>query len=88
MLHYDKIDLSKGIDLNKSNNSKEYMVCHYWFFNHGFKYEDSVCNNCHDFLIQCADISNIAIVTVKVADYCCIIYSISKSNAIIRKFCA
>ena len=47
MLHYDKIDLSKGIDLNKSNNSKEYMVCHYWFFNQGFNYEDAGCNNCH-----------------------------------------
>ena len=83
MLHYDKIDFSKGIDLTKSSNSKECMVCHYWFFNHGFKYEDSVCNTCHDFLIQWADISNIAIVTVKVAGNCYIIYSISKSNAII-----
>ena len=51
MLHYDKTDLSKGIDPLKSNNSKECMVCHYWVFNHGFKYQDSVCNGWHDLLM-------------------------------------
>ena len=30
MLHFDKIDLSKGIDPPESNNSKEYIICHYW----------------------------------------------------------
>ena len=29
MLYYDGIDLSEGIDFAKSNNSKEYIVCHY-----------------------------------------------------------
>ena len=28
MLHYDKIGLSEGIDLTKSNRSKECMICH------------------------------------------------------------
>ena len=28
MLHYDKIDLSAGIDPAKSNNSKKSIVCH------------------------------------------------------------
>ena len=31
MLYYDKIKVS-GIDVNKSNNSKKYMICHYWYF--------------------------------------------------------
>ena len=30
MLHYDSIDISKGTDLAKSNNSKECMICHYF----------------------------------------------------------
>ena len=34
------IDMSERIDLAKSGGSKECMVCHYWFFNHGFKYQD------------------------------------------------
>ena len=48
MLHYDRIDVSKGIDPTKSNKSRECMICHYFFFNHGFKFQDYVCNGCHD----------------------------------------
>ena len=44
MLYYDETDLSKEIDVCKSNSSKECTVCHYWFFNHGCKFQDSVCN--------------------------------------------
>ena len=40
MLYYDKIDVSEGIVLAKSNSSKECMICHSWFFNHGFKFQD------------------------------------------------
>ena len=46
MLYYDRIDISEGIDLSKSNKSKECLICHYWFFNHGFKFQDCVCNGC------------------------------------------
>ena len=49
MLYYDGIDVSEGIDLAQSNNSKECMICHYWFFNHRFKLQDSVYNGCHVF---------------------------------------
>ena len=48
MLYYDRIDVSKEIDLAKSNNSKECMICHYFFFNHGFEFQYHVCNGCHD----------------------------------------
>ena len=48
MLDYDKTDICKSIDLAKSNNSKQYVICHYWRFNYGFKFQDSVCNGCHD----------------------------------------
>ena len=48
MLCYDRIDISDGVDLVKSNKSKECMIYHYWFFNHGFKLQYSVCNGCHD----------------------------------------
>ena len=42
MLYYGRTGLSEGIDSAKSSGTKECMVCHYWFFNHGFKYQDSV----------------------------------------------
>ena len=51
MLQYQKIDVSEGIDGNKTNASKECELCHYWFFKDiGFKYEEHVCNKCHDLL--------------------------------------
>ena len=81
MLNYDRIDISKGIDLAKSNNSKECMICHYCFFNHGFKFQDFICNGCHVFTMLSVNISNIAIITIKNVDYCCIIHN-SKSKAI------
>ena len=53
MLYYDRIDLGEGIDPAKSNSSNECMVCHCWLFNHGFKFQDYVCNGCHD-ICNCA----------------------------------
>ena len=40
MLYYDETDISKGIDSAKHISNKECMVCHGWFLNHGFKYQD------------------------------------------------
>ena len=66
MLYYNRVDISEGNDLAKSNNNKECMICHYFFFNHGrFKFQDSLCNGCHDLTMLTIDISNIAIITVK-----------------------
>ena len=78
----DTIDLSEGIDLAKSSNSKECVICHYCFFNHGFKFQDYVCHGCHDLTMLSINKSNIAIITVKNVDYHCIIHNISKSEAI------
>ena len=51
MLRYQKIDVSEGIDVDKTSASKECELCHYWFFkDFGFKFEKHVCNKCHDFL--------------------------------------
>ena len=32
MLRYQKINVSEGIDVNKTSESKECELCHYWFF--------------------------------------------------------
>ena len=65
MLYYDIIDISKGNDPAKSNKSKGSVICHYWFFNHGVKFQDYVCNGRHDLSVLCLNMSNIAIITVK-----------------------
>ena len=32
MLEYGRIDISEGIDVNKTNLSKECDICHNWYF--------------------------------------------------------
>ena len=32
MPEYDRIDISEGIDVNKTSASKECDICHFWFF--------------------------------------------------------
>ena len=32
MLEYEKIDISDGIDVNKSDKSKKCMLCYCWYF--------------------------------------------------------
>ena len=49
MLEYDRIDISEGIDVNKTSASKECDICHYWCFKDiGFTYEPYLCNGRHD----------------------------------------
>ena len=56
--------------------------CHYWFVSHGVKFHDSVCNGCYAFTMVNVNISNIAIITIKNVNYCCIIQNTSKSKAV------
>ena len=51
MLEYDRIDISEGVDVNKTSLSKECDICHYWYFKDiAFKYETYLCNGCHDLM--------------------------------------
>ena len=59
---YNKIDISEGIDINKSNKSKECMVCHYWYFlDLNYTYEPKVCNRCRHISMVAYELENIAI---------------------------
>ena len=82
MLHYNRIDIAEGNDPTESNKNKECMICHYWFFNHGFKFQDSVCNGWHTLTILIVNIRNIAIIIIKNVDYHCIIHNIIKPETI------
>ena len=45
MLYFDRIDVLKRIDVNKTRASKEFDICHFWYFlNKGFKLQRNVCN--------------------------------------------
>ena len=83
MLQYQKIDVSKGIDVNKTSASKECELCHYWFFKDvGFKFEKHVCNGCHDLLTMAYSLKNIAILSAKGATFRCVLMRISKNEGL------
>ena len=68
MTYYHRIHVSEEIDVNKTSESKECDIYHYWYFlNKSFKFQPNVCD--------------IAILKIKGSDYRCIISGISKSEA-------
>ena len=83
MLYYDRIGVSKGIDINKTSESKECDICHdLYFLSKGFKFQLYVRNRCHNLLMMSMSLSDIAILNIKGSDYCCIICLICKTEAI------
>ena len=70
MLQSQRIDVSEGIDINKSNKSKECMICHYWYFiDIGFKFQSYACNGYHDLSMKVYDLDDFMILNIKGEDY-------------------
>ena len=69
VFYYGRINLSKGIDVAKSNSNKLCKVCCYWYFRLGFKFQYYICNGCHDLTMLCHTLGNVAIITVKGVGY-------------------
>ena len=70
MRYYDVIDVSEGIDINKTSESKECDICHYWYFlNKVFKFQPDVCNRRHDVLTMSINLSDIDILNINGVDY-------------------
>ena len=75
MLQYEKIDASA---------SKEFMLCRYWYFKDvGFKFKPH-CNKCHDVLTTAYELKSIAKLNVKGVDFRCILWGISRDEAVNR----
>ena len=69
-MEYDQIDISEGIDVNKTSASKERDICHYWYFrNIVFKYEPFLCNGCHDLMQKALIFNDVAIIYDKGSAY-------------------
>ena len=85
MLQYEKSNVSEGIDVNKTNESKECELCHYWIFeNIGFTFEEYVCHRCHDLLTMAYSLKHIAILSAKGTTFKCLLMDISK-NKVLKK---
>ena len=86
MLEYDRIGISEGIHVNKTNLSKEcdyWYYCHYWYFKDtGFKYEQYLCNGCHDLMQKAVSVNNVAILYIKGNAYRIQFWYMNKDDAI------
>ena len=83
MLEYKRIDISEGIDFNKTTLSKECDICHYRYFKDiVLKYEPYLCNGFHDLMQKAMTFDNIAIAYVKRNVYRINFWYMSKDDAI------
>ena len=83
MLYFERINVSKGIDVNRTSESKECDIFLYWYFlNKGFRFQPNVRNRSHGLLMISMNLSDITISNIKIGDYRCIISGISKNEAI------
>ena len=62
-----------------------FELCHYWFFRDiGFKFEEHVCNKCHDLLTIAYSLKNIVMLNATGALFRCILMVISKIEGLKR----
>ena len=83
MQEYDRIDISEGIDINKTNASKKCDICHYWYFlDRNFKYKPCLYNGCYDLMQKAMNFNDVAIFFIKGKDYRIHFWCMSKDDAI------
>ena len=62
MLEYDRIDISEGIDIDKTNKSKECSIFHYWYsLDKNFSFDPYLCHCCHDLMQKAMSFSDVSI---------------------------
>ena len=77
------IDISEGIDINKTNSSKDCNIWHYWYFlDKDFEYEPYFCNGCHDLMQKAMNFNHAAIASIKANDYRIHFWYMSKDDSI------
>ena len=82
MLKYDKIDISEGINVDKTNKSRECKFWHYWYFlNKNFSYGPFTCYGCYNIVQRSTDFKNIAIFHINNNVYRIYFKDISKHKA-------
>ena len=82
MLEYDRIDISEGIDVDKTIKSKECILCHYWqFLNKNFSYGPYLCHGCYNRAQKSIDFKNIDIAYFKRNAYRIYFWNMSKHKS-------
>ena len=83
MLEYNRIDISEEIDINKTNASKEYIICHDQYFeNIRFDIREDIHIGCHDLKQKAISFNDVTIVYVKGSAYRIHFWYMRKNDAI------
>ena len=70
MLQYNRIDISEGIDINKTSASKRCDICQYWYvLSKTFSYEPYLCNGCLVLMQKTMNFNDAAVVSAKGSGY-------------------
>ena len=79
MVQFDRIKDSEGIDLNKTDKSKECKIYHYNYFDNGFKHDSKICNRCE---LEIKSFGNFAIIHVNDLNYRFFIFDMTEEDVI------
>lgn len=83
MLCYDRIDISKSIDVNNTSTSKEFIICHHRYFSEKvFRFQPTICTSCLPVSMFSFGTNNVTVLYIHDIDYCWIIFEISTNGAI------
>ena len=75
----------KKLDIDKIDASEDCMFCHYCCFkDDDLKIEPHACDNCYDVLMTAYELEDITILSENGLDYRCILWGITKNEAVIR----
>ena len=88
-MEYDRIDISEGIDVNRTDRSRDCTRCHYWYFlNKNFKYGPLLYDCCYDIVQRPTDFKDIVNVRIKKNAYRIYFPYMNKHEAkkLIKKF--
>ena len=84
MLEYDRSDISEGIDMSKTNKSRECNICHYWcFLDKNFNYEKYLCNGYHDLMQKAMNFNDVTTVSINGNHFRIHFWYMSKNDAIV-----
>ena len=81
-MKYDRIDISEGIDVDKTNESRECKFCLYWYFlNKNFSCGAFTFDGCYHMVQRSTDFKNVAIVHIRKTAYRIYFQHMSKHKA-------
>ena len=82
-MEYDRIDISKGIDIKKcKETSRECSLCKcYYLLDKNLKYGPYLCDGCYDMSLKATSMQNVAIINHNGNHYCVNIVFMSKTDA-------